>query len=67
MGLSPKGPAKTLPRTVNPMHVNQVMELMRILNWAQINGATATADAARTALVKLMAPVVTAYPFALAS
>jgi hypothetical protein len=49
------------------MENNQVTDLMRILNWAQINGATGTADAARIALVKLMAPVVTAYPFALAS
>lgn len=46
---------------------NTVTDLMRILNWAQINGATYTAAAARELLVKAMAPVVTAHPFALAS
>ena len=49
------------------MHANHITELMRILNWAQLNGATGTAAAAQVALAKAMAPVVTAHPFPLAS
>lgn len=49
------------------MQNNQVTELMRLLNWAQINHCTGTAAAAEALLVKAMAPVVTAHPFALAT
>jgi hypothetical protein len=49
------------------MNANTITELMRILNWAQLNGAPETAKAAQQILVKAMAPVVTAHPFALAS
>lgn len=48
------------------MENNQVTELMRILNWAQINEASATAAVAQALLAKAMAPVITAHPFALA-
>lgn len=39
---------------------------MRILNWAQINGAPGTAEVAQQLLAKAMAPVVSAAPFPLA-
>lgn len=49
------------------METNPVTELIRILNWAQLNHCEGTAEAARALLMQAMAPVVTAHPFALAS